>query len=99
MCIPFIPFNLSYLIFGNSVRQIARIVPNVVIRKEHDDELVITDHPVENGVPITDHTFKNPESVMVEFGWSNNFVALNALLGKSIFSGASNILDIYDRLL
>lgn len=99
MYIPFIPSNLSYLIFGNSVRQIAGIVPNVVIREVHDDELTITDHPVGNGAPITDHAFKNPESVMVEFGWSNNFVALNALLGKSIFSGASNILDIYDRLL
>lgn len=46
MYIPFIPSNLSYLIFENSVWQIAEIVPNVVIREVHDDELTITDHLV-----------------------------------------------------
>jgi hypothetical protein len=90
MYLPFIPSNFSYLIFGNNLRQIAGIVLNVVIREVHDDELTITDHPVGNGAPITDHAFKNPESVMLEFGWSNNFIVLNALLGGSIFSGASN---------
>lgn len=71
----------------------------MVIRERHEDEMTITDHPIGRGAPITDHAFKNPESVYVEFGWSDSFIALNSLLGGSIFSGAGNLQDAYDRLL
>ena len=99
MYIPFIPSKVSYLIFQNNARQIAGVIPDVVIREVHDDDLTITDHPVGSGAPITDHAFKNPESVMVEFGWSDSLIVLNTILGGSILKGASNINDVYERLL
>lgn len=99
MPIPFLPTQISNLIFGGSSRHIAGIIPDVVIRERHEDEMTITDHPIGAGAPITDHAFKNPESVYIEFGWSNSFISLNSLLGGSIFAGAGNLMDAYDRLL
>ena len=99
MQIPFLPTQISNLLFGNDSRYIAGIIPDVVIRERHDDEMTITDHPIGSGAPITDHAFKNPESVYIEFGWSNSFISLNSMLGGSIFAGAGNLMDAYNRLL
>ena len=99
MYLPFIPSRVSYLIFQNNARQIAGVIPDVVVREVHNDEITITEHPVGNGAPITDHAYKNPETVMIEFGWSKSFIALNSMSGGSIFKGASNLNDVYDKLL
>ena len=41
-------------------RSFAGIIPHVVLEEAGDDELRITDHPVEIGAAITDHAFKMP---------------------------------------
>lgn len=53
-------------------RSIAGIVPNLVVEETHNDELTITDHPIEQGAAISDHAFKNPAQVNVRYGWSNS---------------------------
>jgi hypothetical protein len=46
----------------------------VTIDEDHDDELTITEHPVETGAAITDHAFKRPAEVRLRVGWSNAYV-------------------------
>ena len=42
------------------------------ITEQHTDELEATEHPVESGAPITDHSFVRPARLMLECGWSNS---------------------------
>lgn len=53
-------------------RSIATIIPDVVVEEVGLDELVITDHPVERGAPISDHAFKRPAELILKCGWSNS---------------------------
>lgn len=53
-------------------RIIGIFVADVTIEERHLDELVITEHPVEQGAAITDHSFKRPASVTIRAGWSNS---------------------------
>ena len=53
-------------------RQIGGIVAQVTIEEEHLDELEITQHPVEQGAAITDHSFKKPARLVVRVGWSRS---------------------------
>lgn len=65
-----LPFVLKPRIIGG-------FIPNVTVEEHHEDELVITEHPVENGAEITDHSYKRPEKVTIKCGWSNSsFAAL-----------------------
>lgn len=72
------------------------------------DQLQLTEHPVEKGAAITDHSFKRPAEVVITCGWSNSSIA--GLLGSakaiasSFFEGgsvsaASYIDGIYSQLL
>jgi hypothetical protein len=74
-------------------RRIKGIVPQVVIEEKHRDELVITNHPVQNGANITDHAYKNPAMVSLRYGWSNS----GALFSLDL--GAPSVDDVYDMLL
>lgn len=53
-------------------RNIGGFVANVTIREEHEDELVITENPVEQGADVTDNSFKAPARLVVEVGYSNS---------------------------
>lgn len=44
----------------------------VTIEERHHDELVITDHPVEQGAAISDHAYKKPSELTMTIGWSNS---------------------------
>lgn len=48
------------------------IVALVTISEEHNDELEVTEHPVEQGAPITDHAYKKPSQLTLTLGWSNS---------------------------
>lgn len=50
----------------------ARIVAQVTIEEDHEDELTITEHPVEQGAAITDHAYKRPATVRLQLGWSQS---------------------------
>jgi len=51
-------------------RSIGGLVADVVIEEVHNDELTITQHPVEKTSAITDHAFKNPVTLQVRIGYS-----------------------------
>jgi hypothetical protein len=48
------------------------LYPDVTIEEVHRDELIITEHPVEQGAAISDHAFKRPPEVIIRAGWSNS---------------------------
>jgi hypothetical protein len=56
-------------------RNIGGFVADVTIREDHEDELVVTENPVEQGAEITDHSFKAPARLTVEVGYSNSSLA------------------------
>jgi hypothetical protein len=74
-------------------RSIAGIVPQVVVEEKHRDELVITNHPVQNGANITDHAYKQPSMVSLRYGWSSS----GALYSLDL--GAPSVDDVYSMLL
>src|SRR5580692_4636112 len=53
-------------------RNIGGFVADVTIREEHEDELVVTENPVEQGADVTDHSFKAPARLTVDVGYSNS---------------------------
>ncbi len=54
---------------GSVVRSIGGIVAACTIEEDHDDELELTDHPVELGASVTDHAFMRPVGVRITIGW------------------------------
>ena len=69
-------------------RSIGGFTADVTIEERHEDSLVVTQHPVEQGSTITDHAYKQPAKVTIRCGWSN--ASLNALLGlaESLLDGS-----------
>ena len=51
--------------------KLGKVAVSVILREEYSDTLRITDHPVEGGANITDHSFKEPVRVTLTCGWSN----------------------------
>lgn len=78
-------------------RGIANILPNVVVQESAQDELTITEHPVESGANITDHAFKNPALLSVTYGWSQSGTALNGLISGAGLTPSPR--DVYQQLL
>lgn len=50
--------------------QTTTLVADAVIEEAHDDQLVVTDHPVEQGAVISDHAYKMPARLDLTYGWS-----------------------------
>lgn len=46
------------------------LIATLTEEEQHHDELMITEHPVEQGAPITDHAFKQAAQVQLRLGWS-----------------------------
>jgi hypothetical protein len=65
----------EYALITQGARSIGDLYPHVVVEETHSDELAITQHPVEFGTPVTDHAFKQPETVELRCGWSNSTAA------------------------
>ncbi|MBN3822355.1 hypothetical protein G3O00_01825 [Burkholderia sp. Ac-20384] len=72
-----------------SPKKIGSIRVQVAIEEVYNDELTITEHPVEKGAEITDHAFKRQPDVVMRCGWSNS--DYEALLGaaEATFDGGS----------
>ena len=98
-----LPYSLEALLLGRS-RSIEpldggdAIVPDVTISEVHDDEVTVTQHPVDTGAAISDHAIVQPASVTCVFGWSDSSRALNSALDGSILKGMQTSKDVYDRL-
>lgn len=48
------------------------IVAHATIEEVHQDELEVTEHPVEQGTVIADHAFVRPADLIITAGWSNS---------------------------
>lgn len=56
---------------GAAFRSIGGIVAPCTLVEHHSDTLTITDHPVEIGAQITDHSFLNPVAVDIVIAWGS----------------------------
>lgn len=56
-------------------RKIGTLVPNATIEETSVDEVVITEHPVEQGAAITDHAYVKPATITIRCAWSNSAAA------------------------
>jgi|SRR5579864_9059265 len=61
--------------FFSRVSSIGGILPDAALEEHHVDELVITEHPVEQGAAISDHAYKRPVTCTIRAGWSNSSLA------------------------
>ena len=52
------------------IRSLGTIIPNITIEESHDDSIEITNHPVQQGAAISDHSYKNPSSLKVQYGFN-----------------------------
>jgi hypothetical protein len=68
-------------------------VDQVTFEEKHHDELEVTDHPIAQGAPITDHAFKRPAELTVKIGWSESGSPKGSTLTPNDLS------NIYDALL
>jgi hypothetical protein len=71
-----VPAGIIATLVGNLVQVIPQgaigaIAIQATLEETGSDELTVTDHPVEAGAQITDHSFKRPASVVMHCGWSN----------------------------
>jgi hypothetical protein len=61
-----------YALIASRQRMIGTIMPDVVVEEAHNDQVVITKHPVEIGAAISDHAFKVPSTVQMKIGFSDS---------------------------
>lgn len=74
-------------------RNIGGFVADATLEETHHDDLQTTEHPVEQGASVTDHSFKRPATVAIRAAWSNS--SLQAL-GDPNFGAAmyANFLEL-----
>lgn len=75
-------------------RSIGGLVADITVEEEHQDELAITQHPVEKTADITDHAYPLPVTLTVRVGYSPAGPAPGSVLG-ALFSSISNIASIF----
>lgn len=94
-------------------RSIGALVMQVVVEETHHDELEITEHPVEQGASISDHSYMRPSEVVIRGGWSDSPSISSLFAGvvggiastvsgvQSLVTGnnASSARDMYEKLL
>lgn len=87
-------------------RSIGGFAAQVTLEESHDDELVITDHPLEKGTQISDHAYKRPRSVTIRCGWSDSPSSGGGVAGlidsvQSLVTGSNinQVRDTYAKLL
>lgn len=66
----------------------------ITLEEHHHDEMVITDHPVEQGAQISDHAYKKAAELTITIGWTNSSLAAVASLQLGNYSAYA-----YERLL
>jgi hypothetical protein len=53
-------------------RYIGMIIPDIVTEEIGADALMITENPVEMGVPVADHAYHRPTEITLRSSWSNS---------------------------
>lgn len=59
-------------LFLQRFNQIGGIQVDTTLEESYEDSLEITEHPVETGAAITDHSFKRPMELVLTCGWSDS---------------------------
>lgn len=59
-------------LFLQTSNQIGGIQVDTTLEERYEDALEITEHPVEAGAQITDHSFKRPMELVLYCGWSDS---------------------------
>ena len=95
---PSLPYSLEALLLGRK-REFAGIIPDVIISEEHENEVIVTRHPVDTGANVADHAYCLPAVINCQFGWSDSSRLLNSILDFSIFKGLTTTKDVYEKLL
>lgn len=75
--------------FNDEGEALEAIIAQATVEEVHDDELEITDHPIEQGASITDHAYKRPSEVVVRCGWSNSPSSSGSLISQAVGVGAA----------
>jgi len=74
--------------------RITTIIADAVIRERHEDETIMTDHPVEQGAVISDHAYAAPSELELTYGWalgSNQNILFDPAFLKSIYQQLLNL--------
>lgn len=75
------------------------IIPDVTIEERLKDEMEITQIPVEQGSPVSDHAFKKPAEVTMRIAWSSSKNLSNLISGALSGTTSLSITDVYNQLL
>ncbi|HHK8149028.1 TPA: phage baseplate protein [Serratia marcescens] len=97
--------DILSVLFSQQTRKIGGIIPSVAISEKHSDTLEITEHPIEDGAPVSDHAYKRPPEVTMELGFAGGgslldgvdttqFIDINS--GRTLSSGPR---EVYKQLL
>lgn len=99
--------TVGSLLLAGKGRTIMGITADVTIEEKHKDELNITEHPVEVGSPITDHSYMSPPEVNLKLGWSKSsgsnlsviYVALQQMQKNSVLLVVNTGKRLYTNML
>jgi hypothetical protein len=83
-----LPSGLSSILMRGQ-RKIATIIPDVTIEENHADRVTVTQHPIADGMPVSDHVFRQPSTVTMRCGWSNGGSGMFCALGSAASTGIS----------
>ena len=83
-------FAFTGLAFFN-VRNIGGFIADVTLSESHRDEMMITEHPVEQGSTISDHAFKRPIRLVITVGFSNSSLRSIGQIATAGLSAIENI--------
>ena len=84
-------FAFTGLAFFN-VRNIGGFIADVTLSERHRDQMVITNHPVEQGTTISDHAFKLPIQLVINVGYSNSSIRSIGTVAIGAVTTISNVL-------
>ena len=61
-----------YALFSSPSRCIATLIPDVTVEEVHNDRLEVTQHPIQTGAVVTDHSFALPAQLTIRCGYSDS---------------------------
>ncbi|KAA1175361.1 phage baseplate protein [Photorhabdus heterorhabditis] len=83
--------DILSVMFSQQTRKIGAIVPSVIISETHTDTSNITDHPVQQGVTISDHAYDSPSEVRMELGFAGGGSLLDVIDTTKVFDIATGL--------
>lgn len=98
----------DFILKSTVATQTTTIIADAVVEEVHDDKVVATQHPVEQGATISDHAYKEPAILDVTYAWSagSQQNLTDALSGTAALGSLGSVADpmaflkgIYQQLL